>query len=58
MKKEIFYTETGIKGEATIDEKGYCIKYRVLSPIPKTHYYSALNEVGLKAEELFKFKTA
>lgn len=56
MKREIFTTETGLKAEATFDADGYCIKYRLISKVPKGWYYSCLNEIGEYAEQHFKFK--
>lgn len=51
-----FTTSTGIKAKAWIDKDGYCIQYKVTSKMPRSYYYSALNDVGEEAEKLFKFK--
>lgn len=57
MKKEKFTTETGLVAEATFDTEGYCIKYKLVSKVPRGYYYSCLNEIGEYAESHFKFKS-
>lgn len=54
---EEFVTSNGIKAKAFFDEEGFCIDYKIVSKVGRMHYYSALNDVGLEAEERFKFRT-
>jgi hypothetical protein len=56
MKKEAFDTDTGLQCQAIIDNEGYCVKVKVLTKVPRGHYYSCLNEALLTAENLFKFR--
>lgn len=56
LTKQEFTTETGLKCAAFFDEEGFCVKTKLLSKVPKRWYYSCLNEMGLEAEEKFKFR--
>lgn len=48
-----FITDTGIRAKYAIigDDNRFDVKIKIVSPIPKTHYYSALNEAGIFYEE-------
>ena len=52
---EEFKTETGLIGAALVKD-GVAVQVKLKSKMPRRFYYSALNEVGLKAEELWPKK--
>jgi hypothetical protein len=56
--KEIFYTETNLKCQATLDSDGSVVNVQLLSKVPRGYYYSCLNEALLTAEEKYPTKKA
>jgi hypothetical protein len=49
-----FITETGIKAKFKIigNDKKNDVKIKITSSMPKSYFYSALNEVGLYYDEI------